>query len=128
MNPIEISFPGGKRVDAAVDGQVIHTDQSREHGGEGSAPEPYSMFLASLATCAGLYALAFCQARAISTEGLRLTQHHERDVDGKLARIVLRIVLPPGFPEKYVGAIKAAVMGCRVKKTLMAPPEFVVEV
>ncbi len=37
------------------------TDQGVEHGGGGAAPEPFDLFLASLGTCAGLYALRFCQ-------------------------------------------------------------------
>src|SRR5512140_2369253 len=68
---IEISFPGGKRVDAQFGPHLIRTDQSAEAGGEGSAPEPYSLFLASLGTCAGIFVLSFCQKRGLATEGLR---------------------------------------------------------
>ena len=62
---IEVGFPGGQRVDARVRGFTIATDQSPEHGGEGSAPQPYDLFLSSIATCAGIYALKFCQSRKI---------------------------------------------------------------
>ena len=65
---IEFTFPGGKRVDAQADGFLLHTDQPRERGGEGSAPEPFTLFLASLGTCAGLYVLGFCQTRNIRTD------------------------------------------------------------
>jgi putative redox protein len=71
---IHVTFPGGKRVDADFGTQVVKTDQSREHGGEGTAPEPFDLFLASLATCAGLYVLGFCNARGLSTDGIELTQ------------------------------------------------------
>jgi len=119
---IDIRFPGGKCVDATIDGRVIRTDQSTDHGGTGSAPEPFDLFLASLATCAGLYVLVFCQTRGIPTSDLRLEQEQVFE-DGKLRRIVLRVLLPPGFPEKYVDAVRAAAAGCKVKKTLLAPPE-----
>lgn len=123
---IDVTFPGGKRVDAATaDGTVVHTDQSIMHGGEGSAPEPFDLFLASLATCAGLYVLVFCQARGIPTEQLALVQEQHFE-DGKLRQIQLQIRLPPGFPEKYVDAVRAAANGCRVKKSLTEPPELVV--
>lgn len=120
---IDVSFPGGKRVDANRAGRVIHTDQSPGHGGEGSAPEPFDLFLASLATCAGLYVLVFCQARGIPTAELSLVQDQIYQ-DGKLQRIRLSILLPPGFPEKYVDAVRAAANGCKVKKALAAPPEL----
>lgn len=120
---IDVTFPGGKRVDASHAGHVIHTDQSLSHGGQGLAPEPFELFLSSLATCAGLYVLVFCQARGIPTDKLSLVQDQIFE-DGKLQRVRLSIVLPPGFPEKYVDAVRAAANGCKVKKTLATPPEL----
>lgn len=63
MDAIEVTFPGGKRVDARVGPHVVHTDQPIEVGGEGSAVGPFDLFLASIAACAGTSVLAFCQAR-----------------------------------------------------------------
>jgi putative redox protein len=119
---IDVRFPGGKSVDAVVGAHVVHTDQSLMHGGGGTGPEPFDLFLASLATCAGLYVLVFCQARGIPTSELKLVQENVTE-DGQLRRVVLQVLLPPGFPEKYVDAVRAAASGCRVKKTLLAPPE-----
>ena len=48
MKDIRVSFPGGKRVDAAYDGMVVHTDQSVAHGGEGAAPEPFDLFFVDI--------------------------------------------------------------------------------
>ena len=127
MSTIQVTFPGGRRVDAAFDGHVVHTDQSPAHGGEGSAPEPFDLFLTSLATCAGIYVLGFCQARAISTEGIRLTQESTFE-EGKLREVKLAIDLPASFPEKYVNAVRAAAAGCRVKKVLADPPSITVDV
>lgn len=126
---IEVKFPGGKRVDAIVDGFTIATDQPVSGGGTGSAPAPYDLFLASIATCAGIYALGFCQARDISTEGLKITQRTEVDPETKLAnRVSLEVTLPPGFPEKYRPAIIKVIEGCKVKKTIAAAPRFDVTV
>jgi len=116
---IEVTFPGGKRVDAQVGPFVVATDQPPELGGAGSAPAPYELFLASLATCAGIYALGFCQARNLPTEGLRLVQRHEMDPETKLVnRVRMELTLPDGFPEKYRPAIQKAVESCKVKKTI----------
>lgn len=72
MNDIHLTFPGGKRVEATIGRHHIVTDQSAAHGGDDSAPEPFELFLASLATCAGLYVSSFCQTRGIPTEWLEL--------------------------------------------------------
>jgi putative redox protein len=123
-----ISFPGGKRVDAEYDGFRISTDQGKTAGGEGSAPEPFSLFLASIGTCAGIYVLSFCQNRNIPTDGISIVQSHEKDPETKkLTKLTIDIRVPPSFPEKYLSAVRAAADGCKVKKTIAAPPEFVIE-
>ncbi|MDD2366025.1 MAG: OsmC family protein [Desulfuromonadaceae bacterium] len=125
---MKITFPGGKRVNAEFNNQIVPTDQPVVAGGEGAAPTPFEYFLASLGTCAGIYVLSFCQQRQIDTEGLLLTQQMEfaDDADGKrrLAKVSMKIDLPVGFPEKYQNAIIKAAELCTVKKVLMAPPDF----
>lgn len=122
---MEISFPGGVAVDACFDGFRIRTDQPRDSGGENLAPAPFDLFLASLGTCAGYYALRFCQERKLPSEGLKLFLETERDAEKhRLSRIRLTIHLPPGFPEKYRRAIIRAVNQCSVKRTILDPPEF----
>jgi ribosomal protein S12 methylthiotransferase accessory factor len=125
MQDIAVSFPGGKRVDARIGPFVVHTDQPTDQGGEGSAVAPFDLFLASLATCAGLYVLGFCQTRGLSTEGLALYQRVEIDPVTKLpTRIRLEVALPPTFPEKYRVAVLRAAEGCKVKKTIAASPSI----
>ena len=125
IKTIEVGFPGGKGVGAIIDGRTIQTDQRAENGGEGSAPEPFELFLASIATCAGIYALGFCQARDIGTVGLGLTMSCEKDPVAKLYRkISLNLKLPEGFPAEHEASIKRAMDLCAVKKHIMNAPEF----
>jgi ribosomal protein S12 methylthiotransferase accessory factor len=125
---IVVTFPGtGKRVDARTDGLVVHTDQPPGDGGEGSAPDPFTLFLASLGTCTGFYVLAFCQARNLPTDGIRVVERTESDREtGRLVRITLEVQVPPTFPERYRDAIARAGAACKVKKTIAAPPEITV--
>jgi putative redox protein len=124
---INVGFPGGKRVDASFNGFVVKTDQPREDGGDGSAPAPFAYFLASIATCAGIYVLGFCQARSLATEGISLTQTMEWDeATHRLARVNIDIHVPSSFPEKYREQLRRAAESCAVKKAIFSPPEFVV--
>jgi len=126
---LEVSFPGGKRVDIQVGEFRIATDQSIKAGGGASAPEPFALFLASLAGCAGISALNFCQARDISTPGLGLSLLWEREpVQPAQARIRFRLQLPEGFPDRYRDGIVKAMDLCAVKKHIQNPPEFVTEI
>lgn len=122
---MDIRFPGGVAVDAHFDGFRIRTDQPLASGGENSAPAPFDLFMASLGTCAGFYALRFCQERQLPTRGLSLTLDWERDVAGhRLSKIRLALSLPPEFPGKYRQAVIRAINQCSVKRTILDPPEF----
>lgn len=122
---IRVNFPGGKRVDARFGRHVVHTDQPPTLGGADAAPAPFELFLSSLATCAGIYVLGFCQARGISTDGIELVQHTDYDDTGRLSRVQLEIHVPPMFPEKYRAALVRVAESCKVKKVIADPPEIV---
>jgi putative redox protein len=122
---IQVTFPGGLKVDAAYKGFVIKTDQPVHQGGEGTAPAPFDFFLASIAACAGFYALAFCRERGIPTEGAGVTMHAEKDPETKrIDKIRIELRLPPGFPEKYLRAVIKAVDTCTVKAHILKAPAF----
>jgi ribosomal protein S12 methylthiotransferase accessory factor len=127
-----ITFPGGKRVNAEFGDMVIKTDQSVKSGGDGSAPEPFLLFLASLGTCAGIYVLSFIKSRDIPADGLELIQHNEFMPNEKgiptLTKITIDIKVPAGFPEKYHEAIIRVADQCKVKHTILNPPEFEIKV
>ena len=127
-NTMTVSFPGGKRVNASYEGFEIATDQDTDSGGDGSAPEPYDYFLASLATCAGIYVLGFCQKREIPYDGISLFQSWEREEKTRrLTNVRIAIEVPANFPDKYRAALVRVANQCAVKKTLENPPQFVVE-
>ena len=123
-NRMTVDLPGGKQVAASYNGFKIGTDQSPKYGGEGSAPEPYDLFLASLATCGGAYVAGFCERRGIPCEDIRLVQTWERDEKGRMVGIELTVEVPEDFPERYRPALVRAVGQCAVKKTLEDPPEM----
>ncbi|SCZ76441.1 OsmC family protein [Acidaminobacter hydrogenoformans] len=101
MSFLNVEFPGGLRVDARLKNHVIKTDQPVGAGGEGSAPSPFELFLGSLATCAGIYALSFCKNKGLSTEGMDLTMDLEMNrTTGMIGKVSMNLVLPEGFPEK----------------------------
>ena len=119
-----IDFPGGARVDAHFGGFTVCTDQPPQGGGEGSAPTPFALFLASLGTCAGIYVVGFCRQRGLDTQGIRLVQkmgYHPET--GKLDRVHLDIQLPPGFPEKYPGSPHPRRQPVRREEAAGQPPD-----
>ncbi len=122
---MKITFPGNKRVDAQYKGFTVRTDQPAAGGGDGTAPAPFDLFLASLGTCAGIYVLGFCRQRGLPTDGIELRQKMEFDpVRNMVGRVAIEIQVPPGFPEKYHEALVKSASLCAVKKHIQDPPAF----
>jgi putative redox protein len=122
---MEIYFSGNKKVSAHYKGFTIDTDQPVGAGGDGTAPAPFDLFLASLGTCAGFYVLQFLQQRDLPTEGAGVGMSMTRDPETHLvSEIKMEIRLPAGFPEKYQAAVIRAAELCAVKRHLEHPPLF----
>lgn len=124
---MKITFEGKKKVVADYKGYHIVTDQPVQVGGEGSAPAPFDLFVASLGTCAGFYVRSFCDQRSIPTYGIRLELETITDKETHLVSTIdIKIYLPVGFPEKYKDAVVNAANLCTVKRHLHKPPTMLV--
>lgn len=122
---IEVTFDGKKKVTAHMHGFDIPTDQPVDGGGDNSAPSPFDLFLASLATCAGIFVKGFCDQRGLPAENIRLFQDMDYDKEsGLIKKVNIEIQVPPDFPEKYHEALIAVAGKCKVKKHMQNPPEF----
>ncbi len=122
---MEITFPGGARVDAQFGPYTVYTDQPPMGGGQGSAPTPFAVFLASIGTCAGIYVLGFLRQRGLPTEGVSIRQRmHSNPATGMVSQIDLEIQVPEDFPEKYKDSLVRSAELCAVKKHFETPPSF----
>ena len=120
-----IDFPGGAREDAHFGPYTVATDQPPSGSGDGSAPTPFAVFLASMGTCAGIYVLGFCRQRGLSTDGIRIVQRmHSNPFSGMVSQVDLEIQVPPTFPEKYRPSLVKSAELCAVKKHFEQPPAF----
>ena len=74
MDVIKVTLDGGRRVNAHLnDGRQVTTDQPVDEGGTDTAPTPFDIFLASLATCAGVYVTDFCNRLNIPADSITLS-------------------------------------------------------
>jgi len=123
---VAVSFPGGKRLAARIGQHTVFCDQPADEGGGDTAPSPFDLFLASIATCSAYYAQGFCEKRDIDTSGMALTLHCEYDEEAhRYPRIEMTLALPEEFPKKYENAVLKAMEACFVKKHIVNAPEFV---
>lgn len=118
---VKMGFPGGRRVMARVGEHIVLSDQPRAKGGDDEAPSPYELLLASIGTCAGFYALSFCQSRDIPCEGLEVSGDFHTE-NGTLVGADLHVRPPDALPEKYRDALLRSVDRCSVKRSIQAQP------
>lgn len=121
---LEISMPGGRRVEARVGRHVIHTDQPLDNGGSDTAASPFELFLASIGTCAGIFVQGFCAKRGIPFDEIRIVERADLDAHGVLQSVDLELQLPSTFPDRYREAIIQVVDQCSVKRAIAAQPQF----
>ncbi len=121
----EVTFKGKKQVLAHMGEHTILTDQPAYGGGNNEGPAPFSLFLASIGTCAGIYVKAFCDQRGIPTDKVKIVQKHKfNELTHMIDDLQLEIQLPADFPEKYRDAVVKAADQCAVKKHLHHPPSM----
>lgn len=124
-----VTFPGESRVNADYKGFTIETDQPVYYGGGGTAPAPFDLFLASIATCAGYYVMEFCKKRGMSWEKASLVCKKVVNPEKKkIEKLILEVRLPKDFPDKYREAVIRAVDICSVKRYMLDPFDFDVRV
>lgn len=126
---IRVALRGQKKISGHFDGFEVMTDQPLKSGGEGSAPSPFDLFLASIATCAGFFVQSYCQTRQLPTDGIEILQNLTRDEQTRMVtQISLRVIVPASFPTEHHEGIIAAINSCSVKKHLLHPPAFAVTI
>ena len=115
---IKVNLRKGRKVEASVGGHVVITDQPRDRGGDDTAPSPFLIFLASLATCTGYSIYDFCLTRDIPTANLQLVMRTERDDASRMVtRIEIEIQLPPEFRRSVKGLSSERWISARSKNT-----------
>lgn len=114
---------GKLKIEVSYGDYKVMSNHSVEGGGDGTAPNPFELFIASIAACSGYYAYSFCNARNIPTENITVKLTADMDAKKKMVEdIHVEVQLPPEFPVKYEASIIKAVEFCTVKRHLESPP------
>ena len=126
---INVSYLGKQKINANFDGFNIVADQPLSNNGENTAPSPFDYFLASTAMCAAYYVKAYCDARNLSVDGIKISQVNTKDTENKYKQVFnIKVELPGSFSDKDKEGILRSVEGCSVKKAIQQIPEFKVTV
>ncbi|HEY3439917.1 MAG TPA: OsmC family protein [Paludibaculum sp.] len=122
---LTVNYLGDVQFEAETRGHKIVCDQPLDSGGADEGMTPPEFLLASLATCAGFYAVQYLNARKLPSEGLKVVVTAQKVPNpARLDQFVLTIETPTELSEKDAEGVRRSAEKCLVKNTMLMPPSI----
>ena len=77
MAQMDIEYKGGFEFVARSRDHILTIDLPAESKGSDRGMTPPELLVASLASCVGMYALFYCHAQEVPTEGMKIVASYE---------------------------------------------------
>ena len=127
--PITVDHFARDRFLISVSGHRIVVDQPVVDGGDGTAPTPTELFVASLASCVAFYARRYLARHDLPEDGLSVRATYTLATKpARVGEVHLELTLPEGFPPERTAALISVASHCTVHNSLTSPPEVSVDV
>lgn len=123
-----VSYLDGVKFNVAVRGHNVVCDQPVENRGDDAGISPPEFLLASLATCAGYYALEYLRTRSLPTGGLNVRVNAEKlKQPARLGNFRIEVETAP-LEARHEEGVLRAVKSCLIHNTLLHAPAIEVTV
>jgi putative redox protein len=118
----------GVKFQIAVRGHLAIADLPLENKGTDAGMSPPEFLLASLASCAGYYALEYLRMRSLPTAGLRVHVSAEKARQpARLGSFSIAVTIPNLEP-RHEDGVQRAVKACLIHNTLLHPPAVEIQI
>lgn len=118
----------GVKFEVQARSHTIVCDQPAENGGEDAGMTPPELLLASLATCAGFYALQYLKARNLPESGLEVTVTAEKlKQPGRVGNFKIQVICPVELTPEQSEGLMRSVHHCTIHNTLLSLPKIEIE-
>ena len=118
-----VRYLEGMKFEVLTRGHRVMCDQPVADGGADEGMSPPEFLLASLATCAGYYAMQYLRTRSLATGGLEIRVTAEKALQpARLEKFRIEILAPATGEERHREGILRAVKSCLIHNTLLNPP------
>lgn len=131
---LTVNYLGNVQFEAEARGHKIICDQPEASQGDDEGMTPPELMLASLATCAGFYAVQYLKARNLQSEGLKVKVTAEKIKSSpetgpaRLTSFHVEVDVPGLEGERHFEGVRRAIEKCLIKATLMQPPVITLDV
>jgi len=124
-----VNYLGNVQFEAETRGHKLICDQPFDSKGDDEGMTPPELLLASLATCAGYYAVEYLKARSLPKEGLRVRIWAEKAKNpARLGKFRIDVEAPGLTDPHHIEGVKRSVEKCLIKNTLLVTPEIEVDI
>jgi putative redox protein len=107
----------------------IVSDQPAEIGGFDEGMTPPELMLASLGSCAGLYAAQYLKKHKLAPEGTRVRVTADKAQNpARLANFRIEVDVPAELSKEQQEGVERSVHHCLIHNTLLNPPQITLEV
>ena len=118
-----IVYEGKRRFVAQCENEKIIFDLPLGLKGDGKGVTPPEAFAVSLASCAGYYALFYCEENGLNAEGMVITMEGHKDKK-RVTHITTEITLPNIDVSEHEKGLREAIDKCIVKSSIEMKPEI----
>jgi uncharacterized OsmC-like protein len=124
-----VNYRGNVQFEAETRGHKLICDQPFDAKGDDEGMTPPELLLASLATCAGYYAVEYLKTRNLPMEGLRVKIVAEKAKNpARLGKFKIDVEAPELTDPQHIEGVRRSVEKCLIKNTLLVAPEIEVEI
>lgn len=123
-----ISWVGGVQLSAEIRNHRVLVDQPVEEGGQDQGITPVEMFVASLGTCIGYFAVRFCQRHKIPTAGLKIGMEWAyAEQPHRIGTIIAHVDLPGKLDPAMRDRLRKVLEGCTVHNSITITPKISIQ-
>lgn len=124
-----VTYLGNVQFEAEARGHKIVCDQPLENHGDNEGMTPPELLLASLATCAGFYAVQYLKTRNVASDGLKVKASAGKAKDpSRLDQFIIDVEVPGLADAHHLEGVRRSVDKCLIKNTLKVLPSIQVSI
>ncbi len=124
---MKVAFKGGRKFMVTTRGHQLLVDQPLGEEGTDKGMTPPEVFVASLASCMGVYVLNYCKNVGINPSDMMLSLEWEKATNpARIGSITVDIKLPKIKAKDRQQAIIKVAEHCLVHNTIQNPPEITI--
>ena len=123
MEKLTVNYLEGRSFEASVRNHKFRIALPLTARGKDTGPTPPELFIASLASCVGMYLVFYCEKAKLDPAGIKIETNYEKTAD-RIVKISVEFSLPSAQSEKERREALIWAEKCLIHNTINHKPEI----